>query len=476
MIFLVDDMGWQDTSVPFYRVITALNRKFHTPNMERLAARGIKFTNAYSATVCSPSRISLMTGMNAARHRVTNWTLRKDDGPDGKHPTLLPPDWNVNGMSPTSGIPRTVLATPLPAILKANGYRTIHVGKAHFGAIETPGSNPLNLGFDVNIGGHAAGGPGSYLGIHNFSAAWRNGEKVWDIPGLEKYHGQDIFLTEALTVEANRAVNEAIAQKQPFFLYLAHYAVHTPLEKDSRFFEKYKSAGLDDQEAMFAAMVEGMDKSLGDVTDNLEKQGVAKNTILIFLSDNGSLSATARGGELHTHNLPLKSGKGSAYEGGTRIPMIVQWPSQTKPATTCATPVIIEDLFPTVLEIAGIKQPQLLQSNIDGKSYVGLLKGKSTKFSDRPLYWHYPNIWGPTGPGIQPYSAIRVGSWKLIYFHHDRHRELYNLDNDIGEKNNLAQQKPEITARLSHQLRSFLAGVKAQMPIDKKTQQPVPLP
>ncbi len=470
-------MGWQDTSVPFHTEITALNRKYHTPNMERLAARGMKFTQAYAATVCSPSRVSLMTGMNAVRHHVTNWTLRKDTTTDGNNPKLAPPpDWNMNGMSPVAGIPHTVQATPLPAILKANGYHTIHVGKAHFGAIGTPGENPLNLGFDVNIGGHAAGGPGSYLSENNFSAVWRRGEKVWDIPGLEKYHGKNIFLTEALTLEANAAVNKSIAQKRPFYLYLAHYAVHTPIEKDERYFAKYKAAGLDDTEAMFAGLVEGMDKSLGDVMDNLEKQGVADNTIIIFLSDNGSLSATGRGGELHTHNAPLRSGKGSAYEGGTRIPMIISWAGKTKPNTVSATPVIIEDMFPTVLELAGIKNPSLVQKTIDGKSFVPLLQGRTMRNDSREFIWHYPHIWGPKGPGIEMYSAIRLGDWKLIYFYEDGRKELYNLANDIGEKNNLAVQKPEIVARLAKKLRDKLVSENAVMPFDKSRNQLVPMP
>jgi arylsulfatase A-like enzyme len=156
VFFLVDDMGWQETSVPFYSEVTELNRRYRTPNMERLAAAGMKFTQAYASAVCSPTRVSALTGMNAARHRVTNWTLRKDRSPDSPHETLQPPAWNLNGIDTNSGIERTMQVTPLPALLRAAGYRTIHVGKAHFGAKDTPGENPLNLGFDVNIAGHAA--------------------------------------------------------------------------------------------------------------------------------------------------------------------------------------------------------------------------------------------------------------------------------------------------------------------------------
>ena len=242
VLFLVDDMGWQDTSVPFHTATTELNRRYRTPNMDRLAASGMKFTQAYACSVCSPTRVSLMTGLNAARHRVTNWTLKKNASNDRGHATLAFPKWNVNGLSPVAGIERTVHAKALPAYLREAGYRTIHVGKAHFGAIGTPGADPTNVGFDVNIAGHAAGGPGSFLGTQNFSAAWRRGGAVWDVPGLGKYHGKPIFLTEALTIEANSAVDQAVEDQKPFFLYMSHYAVHVPFAKDDRFYQKYRDA------------------------------------------------------------------------------------------------------------------------------------------------------------------------------------------------------------------------------------------
>jgi arylsulfatase A-like enzyme len=163
IFFLVDDMGWQETSVPFHTQVTELNRRYRTPNMEKLAAEGVKFTQAYASAVCSPSRISALTGMNAARHGVTNWTLQRDRGPDGKHPTLALPEWPLSGFSPTPATLRSVSGTPLPQLLRTAGYRTIHIGKAHFGAIRTPGEHPLSLGFDINVAGHAAGGPGSFL-------------------------------------------------------------------------------------------------------------------------------------------------------------------------------------------------------------------------------------------------------------------------------------------------------------------------
>ncbi len=477
VLFLVDDMGWQDTSVPFHTGMTALNRRHSTPNMERLAKRGMKFTQAYACSVCSPTRVSLMTGLNAARHRVTNWTLKKNASNDRKHTSLEFPKWNVNGLSPEEGIERTIHAKALPAFLHDAGYRTIHVGKAHFGAIGTPGENPLNIGFDVNIGGHAAGGPGSFLGTQNFSANWRKGDKVWNVPDLEKYHGRDIFLTEALTIEANHAMDRAVEDEKPFFIYMSHYAVHVPFAKDHRFYQKYIDAGLNKIEAMYAAMVEGMDKSLGDILANVDRHGLSENTIVLFMSDNGGLSAHGRGGKPNTHNQPLSSGKGSAHEGGVRVPMIVHWPGVTQAGSTCQQPVIIEDFFPTILELAGVDNVHQIGGIIDGQSFVPLLRGEhSESRNDRPLFWHFPNNWGPRGPGIGASSAIRLGDWKLIYYYESQRFELFNIADDIGEQKNLAEKHPDICNRLAGELHDFLLGVQAQFPLDKKSGQPIVIP
>ena len=475
VLFLVDDMGWQDTSVPFHDEVTPLNRRYRTPNMERLAASGMKFTQAYACSVCSPTRVSLVTGWNAARHRVTNWTLRKDQGTDAGHPKLALPAWNVNGLCPIADVPRTVHAPALPAILRQAGYRTIHVGKAHFGALGTPGADPRNLGFDVNIAGHAAGGPGSYLGTQNFSAAWRKGDRVWDIPGLDAYHGKDIFLTEALTLEANKAVDRAVADGKPFFLYMAHYAVHVPFAPDDRFMQKYVAAGLDRNEAMYAALVEGMDKSLGDILANIDRHGQSNRTIVLFLSDNGGLSASNRGGKPHTHNKPLSSGKGSAREGGVRVPMLVRWPGVTQAGSVCRQYLIVEDFFPTILEIAGVRT-ETLQQPVDGVSFVPLLRQTGNYPRDRALFWHFPNCWGPQGPGIGPSSTIRRGDWKLIYYHADQSYELFNLADDLGEERNLAADRPAVRQQLAAELARYLESVQAQMPTIKASGKPVPLP
>jgi arylsulfatase A-like enzyme len=476
ILFLVDDMGWQDTSVPFWTDTTDFNRLYRTPNMERLAKQGMKFTQAYATSVCSPTRISLMTGMNAARHRVTNWTLHpgKIQPMEINHKELNFPMWNVNGLSAIPGDSLAVYADPLPQVLNEAGYFTIHAGKAHLGAIGTSGDNPLDLGFDVNIAGHAAGAPGSYLGKKNFGNS-PNGGNVWAVPGLEKYHGQDIFLTEAITLEAIDAIESVEDPDQPFFLYMSHYAVHSPINADDRFVQKYYDLGMDTTEARYAALVEGMDKSLGDLMDFVDKKGIADNTVILFMSDNGGVSAVIRGGEKHTHNKPLSSGKGSMHEGGIREPMLVSWPGVIKPESVTDQKLIIEDFYPSILEIAGVNDYETVQT-VDGVSFVPLLKGGGKLNEDRAFIWHFPNEWGPSGPGIGAASTIRQGDWKLIYYHLDSHFELFNIEEDIGETQNLFDQNPEKAGVLAKALTSKLLEMDAQMPIRKSSGEIVPMP
>jgi len=460
IFFLVDDMGWQETSVPFHVEPTPLNARYRTPAMEQLARRGMKFTQAYASAVCSPTRISYLTGMNAARHGVTNWTLRRDTAPDAGHKFLKPPRWNVNGLAPAPGVERTVVATPLPALLRTAGYRTIHCGKAHFAARGTPGADPRALGFDVNIAGHAAGGPGSYLGAHDFSAAWRKGDRIWDVPGLEAYHGQDIRLDEALTREAVKAVEAAVAEDRPFYLSMTHYAVHAPWEADERFLAAYAEAGLKGQAAVLASMIESMDKSLGDLLDACERLGVADDTVVIFMSDNGSPSQCPR-------NLPLRGHKISCYEGGSRVPMIVAWPGVTAPGSTCTAPVIVEDVFPTVLDIAAVTVRDTVQT-VDGVSLAPLLRGEPPA-GDRELVWHFPHSYS----GQHPFSSIRVGNWKLIHHHAERKLELFELAADISEKRDLAADRPDVVADLAGRLARRLEERGALMPVDTRTGRPV---
>ena len=350
--------------------------------------------------------------------------------------------------------------------LQQAGYKTIHVGKAHFGAKDTPGENPLNLGFDVNIAGHAAGGPGSYSGLNNFSAAWRNEDRIWDIPGLEKYHGKDINLTEALTLEANAEMEKAVNENKPFYLYMSHYAVHVPYEPDKRFLDKYEHYDMSDDMKIYASMIESMDKSLGDIMHQIKRLGIEENTIFVFMSDNGSPSCA-------TPNLPLRGHKGLAYEGGARVPCIVKWPGITKAETSNDGYFIIEDLFPTFLEMAGVNDYNQIGGEIDGHSIVPLIKNGQAEGEERPVFWHFPHIMHE--PYV-PYSSVRKGDWKLIYFHMDRTFELYNLKNDIGEEENLLEINKTKARELSKLLSGFLRETKAKMSIDKRTGKPVEYP
>jgi arylsulfatase A-like enzyme len=461
IVFLVDDLGWQDSSLALHDEITPLNRRYRTPNVERLAAQGVSFTQAYaSAPVCTPTRTSLMTGRSPARNHITYWTLRADQDTSARFPGLLPPAWRVNGLQPDD--------VTLPALLGAAGYRTIHVGKAHLGAVGTPGSDPTQLGFDVNVAGHGPGAPGSYLGVESFA---RGG--VWDVPGLSSWHGQDVYLTRALCSEAMDAVRAAVADDRPFFLHMAPYAVHTPITAHPEFVDEYDE--LPAVEAAYASMIAGVDAALGDLLDLLDELGIADNTVVVFTSDNGGLSAHTRAGEPHTHNAPLRSGKGSAYEGGVRVPAVVRWPGVTSPGTRSSVPIVTHDLFPTLLAMAGVPIPDVLSEQLDGADLTALLAG-STAPPERTLAWHQPHYWGVPGPGIEPFSSLRRGRWKLIYRHLDRGLELYDLQDDLGETHDLSAQHQELVAELAEELSRWLEQVDAQMSIDEASGLPVEWP
>lgn len=479
IVFIVDDMGWQDTSLPFWTKKTRYNEMYETPNMERLASQGTMFTQAYACPVSSPTRCSLMTGMNMARHRVTNWTLQRDRTTDHESDVVSLPDWNLNGIAEVPAVGHTAIATSFVHLLKNSGYHTIHCGKAHWGAIDTPGENPCHFGFDVNITGTAAGGLATYLSEFNYGHT-KDGKPyaLNAIPGLDAYWGTGTFATEALTQEAIKALDKAKRYGQPFYLYMSHYAVHIPIDKDMRFFPKYVRRGLSDKDAAYASLVEGMDKSLGDIMDWLEKNDEERNTIIVFLGDNGGLACSEewREGPLHTQNSPLKSGKGSLYEGGVRVPFIVKWNGVTRPSTRNDDCIMVEDLYPTLLHMAGIMNYKVPQT-VDGKDLVPLLEGKDDRYvRSRDIVWNFPNIWDGSGPGISLKCAIRHGDWKLIYDYATQKKELYNIPDDISEDNDLAGLYPDKVKELSSLLGKKLRAMDAQRPTMKATQKPCPWP
>ncbi len=432
LLFIVDDMGWQDTSVPFHHdaagtpIITSRNTRYRTPNMETLATQGMKFSNACAFPVCTPTRTSILTGLHAARHRVTTWTNRNTPSdtasiPAGS-PMRHPPSWAKAGMSDE------LRALALPQLLKDAGYRTIQAGKAHFGPNSTVNGNPLNHGFDVNIGGDGGGSPGSggYYGTNNFGA----------VPGpqLNAYHGQDIFLTEALTLEINKEIENSVNAGQPFFACMSHYAVHAPFLADARFTANYPS--LSGSQLAFATLIEGMDKSLGDILAKLNALGVSEDTLVIFMGDNGSDSPQG------TPSLPLSGKKGHAKEGGNRVPLIAAW-ATPNPANTFQSSLSIPqgsletdivtcmDIYPTVLDVAAVPfiQP------IDGLSLLPYFRADPGTHRPQEFLVHFPH----PHQYEDFYGSLRQDSWKLIWRYVDGidDWQLYDLATDIDESDDL---------------------------------------
>ncbi|GEP44062.1 sulfatase [Brevifollis gellanilyticus] len=488
VIMLVDDMGVMDTSLPFLTDAQGkpkrypLNDYYRTPNMERLAQRGIRFNNFCAMSVCSPTRISIMTGQNAARHRTTNWINPDTDnaGPQGA------PDWNWQGLKKGD--------VTLPLLLQSNGYRTIHVGKGHFAPREFEASNPQAIGFDINVGGASIGAPGSYYGKQNFGGIatnkkGKNNNKKKDgkpgnaVPGLEKYHGQDIFLTDALTLEAKSHIDDSVKAQKPFFLYFAQYAVHAPHQSDPRYAAHYKDSGKPEQAQNFATLIEGMDKSLGDLLDHLDTLGIAENTLVFFLGDNGSDAPLG-----HEHAVacaaPLRGKKGSHYEGGMRVPFIAAWAKpnasnehqQRLPIAANAVQsqqAAVYDMFPTILDLAGVASPA--KHAVDGKKLDTLLTGKPDSTRGETFLMHYPH-----SPHRTAYfTTYRDGDWKVIYHYFPTevsggsHYQLFNLKDDPFEQKDLTTTNATELRRLMQGLITGLESQNAVYPVDAQTKAPV---
>ena len=474
ILFLVDDMGLNDSSVQFLEGGSELHEYYHTPNMERLAEKGVRFTSAYASPVSSPTRISLMTGSNAARHRVTNWTLELNDNTDVEfNNNLAGQPWNWNGISPDVNGDVTANniyeATTFPQILQKNGYRTIHLGKAHWGAISTKAADPLNLGFDVNIGGAAPGGPDNYA-LTDASQEY-TGFRI-PFPRLHEYATAETnyHITDAITNAARSEIDRAVEDGKPFYMYMSHYAVHSPYtQNDSRFNKFYENIpGKSEQNKNYGTLITGMDKSLGELMAYLEKKGIADKTILIFMADNG--------GHHINKNTPLRGSKGSLWEGGIHEPMMVYWPGVTDAyaGQTNDSPVIIEDFYPTILEMAGVAPGSYdseLKQTVDGKSFVSALKGNKPINTDRALYFHYPNKWGEAttlndDPVGFPSSAIIKGGWKYIYFYGTGKEYLFNLAADEIEATDLAKTETSKKEELAKDLSDYLKSVGATMVYD----------
>ncbi len=460
LFFLVDDMGWQDTSVPLHydtagNPLPSKNQTDHlriTPNMETLATQGMKFTSAYAYSVCSPTRVSIMTGMNSARHHVTTWThpdIPQDTGDNDIPHLRSPANWRKAGMDASD--------ITLPKLLQDVGYRTIHSGKAHFGTNSSFAGNPQAIGFDINIAGHGAGGPGSYRGQDNY------GSGEWHVPGLEKYHGTDTFLTEAITLEMNEAIAQSVADGVPFFAYMSHYAVHVPWVADPRFNANYP--GLSGQALAYATMVEGMDKSLGDIMAKLKELNVAEETIVIFLSDNGSDAL----------NPVLRGKKGEFWEGGVRVPMIVSWAKLNPtngfqdqlniPASSRQDDIVTcDDMFATVASIASASYSHPTDSH-DLTPYFRAEPG-----THRPQEF-IENF--PHGHNHDHFTLMRRGDWKVIHQYGNGKSMLFNLAEDVGEQHDLAATEPARLITMMRHLRRRLVAMDAQYSLNINTNQDV---
>jgi arylsulfatase A len=415
IVILVDDMGWLDLACQG-------STFYETPHIDRLAAAGMRFTQGYSAcTVCSPTRAAILTGQYPARLHITDWI----PGHARPHALLSPPDW-------TQHLP--LEAVTVAERLRAAGYATASIGKWHLGG---PAFHPEHQGFDANKGGYDRGLPPSYF-------------SPYKIPTLaDGPEGE--YLTDREAAEAVQFITAH--QDRPFFLYLPHYCVHTPIQAKPAVTARYAAKNAPSQQPRndaYAAMVENVDDALGRIVATLDELGIRDHTAIFFTSDNGGLAGV-------TDNRPLRAGKGSAYEGGVRVPFIVSWPGVTRPGSTSDVPVITPDIPATILAATGVGADPA--APLDGRDLTHVLAGGGL---DRDaIYWHYPHY---HPGGATPYSAIRSGPWRLVHFHEDDRDELYDLASDASESTDLAAREPDRAKSLRHQLDAWLAEVGAQMP------------
>ena len=427
IVFLVDDLGWTDLG-------SYGSDLYETPNIDRLAQEGVRFTNAYAAcTVCSPTRASLMTGKYPARLHLTDWIA----GHVNEYGKLQVPDW-------TQYLPTE--ENTLAEVAKAANYATASVGKWHLGNDSI--YYPQHQGFDRNVAGYYRGQPPSYF------APYVRGQDT--LPYLSEGPPGE-YLTDRLTEEACRFIRQH--QGEPFFLYLPHYAVHTPIQaKDSltAYYRRKLKPGMQHFNPEYAAMIHSTDQSLGRLVQVLDSLSLSQRTTIIFTSDNGGLSFRGQ----VTNNAPLRAGKGSAYEGGVRVPMIIKRPGSALRGATSREPVITMDVFATVANLLSTT-PSVPFDYHDGLSLLAALQDTAAVLGRDALFWHYPHY---HPGGARPYSAVRQNNFKLIEFLEDQRLELYDLEEDIGETTNLVAQLPEVANELYDRLETWRKEVDAQMP------------
>ena len=425
---------------------------YETPNIDALAASGMRFTNAYAAcTVCSPTRASVMTGKYPARLRVTDW-IAGHDRPQAK---LRIPEW-------TKYLPHKEVT--IAEALRTAGYATGSVGKWHLTRPETDREHegmPTRHGFDINVGGTRWGMPRSYF--HPYGGG--PGGKSPLLAHLPPCGKKSDYLTDVLTNEAIRFIDAK--KNEPFFLYLPYFNVHRPLEGKleyvARFKEKEKPE-LRHRGAVYAAMLQSVDESIGRIVSRLDELGLAEDTVIFLTGDNGGLTLSET-----TDNAPLRDGKGSAYEGGVRVPGVVRWPGVTQPGSVSDEPIITPDFYPTILEITGTTGDTKHNQEVDGTSLVPVFRDAEAQLDRDAIYWHYPHY---HPGGAKPYGAIRRGDYRLVEFYEDMRAELYDLKNDPGEKNNLLESQPARAKELRERLQAWRTTIGAQMPTDNPNYQP----
>ena len=478
VVILADDLGWMDIVSNAARVKNVKPEEcfYETPHIDRMAAEGMVFTQAYSAALCSPGRAALLTGQYPARfgfltasgHMTGSYFTRGTTPPEGYHiydrkmntPAQTNPALGYVSSSFTyalqSGQPQDEYdALTIAEALK--GYRSAMLGKWHLGALGTDGYQPSDHGFEELAYFDHGGSP-----YFDWQEKWRGkGDGNWK--SLSKT-GEDLgveYLTDDLTERAVRFIRECDQNKEPFFLYFAQFAVHSPREakpEDLAYFESKPTRGWNDHSMPeYAGVLRGLDNSVGRVVEELNKLGIADNTLIIFMSDNGGINRHNA-----TSNLPLREGKGKLYEGGIRVPFIAYWPGQVKGGSMCEVPIGVEDLFPTILTMAG-QSDELPGLDIDGESILPLLKDPNNganQYARDTFFWHKAGggLDAKKGLYTPSRSAVRKGDYKLM-FDDQGYLELYNIVEDIEEKNDLSERMPEKTQELFELLDGMLDDV-----------------
>lgn len=450
VLILADDLGWSD--------LGCYGSDLHeTPHLDKLAKQGVRFTDAYSASpVCSPTRASILTGKHPARLGITIWREGALNPPRNRR--LLPP-------VAVADLPHT--ETTLAATLQSAGYLTALVGKWHLGDADHA---PETHGFDVNIGGTHWGAPATFF--FPYRGLFGQAKERRYVPHLE-FGKPGEYLTDRLTDEALRVIDQA--KDRPFFLYLAHHAPHTPIEARPELVKRYEKKippRSRHRNPTYAAMIHSLDQSVGRIVERLEKHNLTERTVILFVSDNGGHVGEYQKRRV-TDNVPLRSGKGSLYEGGVRVPLIVHWPGVTQVGAVCPEPVLSTDLYWTILNATRCQVNEPAMRDRDGLSLMPLLKDPKARLTRESLCFHYPHYYATT----TPVSAIRSGDWKLLEYHEDSRVELYNLKDDLSETKDLAAKRADKMEELLRTLRAWRKGVNARMPtpnpaFNRKDKQP----